>query len=55
MTLFSIPRTTANVTNVQKLIASAVDTRLFTGDDQAYSGLHECCQYEKINAKANTV
>lgn len=40
--------TQTNVTNVQKLIASAgYDTELFTGDDEAYSGLHECCQYER--------
>lgn len=40
--------TQTNVTNVQKLIASSgYDTEMFTGDNQAYSDLHECCKYER--------
>jgi periplasmic mercuric ion binding protein len=33
---------------IQKLIAATgYDTDLFTANDESYSNLHECCQYER--------
>lgn len=37
-----------SVANVEALIAAAgYDTQSLTADDEAYAGLHECCQYER--------
>jgi periplasmic mercuric ion binding protein len=37
-----------SVADVEVLIAAAgYDTQSLTADDDAYAGLHECCQYDR--------
>lgn len=48
MMTVSFDSTKINLDQIEKKIAATgYDTELYTGDDKAYQGLPECCQYDR--------
>ena len=44
-----------DLTKIEKSVAAAgYDTKNFTANDEAYKGLHACCQYERKDAATTT-